>query len=152
MIIRNLSLIALIFFTCSVVASDFFLRTNISIGQGVLYPHDESCYVVTPSHVVLGSNYISGIDGFRKVQDFEVKKEFDPDLAILESQFKPTDCSHNYVADSSKLDLILTIYNSGVLKTRLDDGSILQTNVEIVGVDNSEFLQIKPTDKANRLK
>ena len=132
-------------------ASDAFIKTEKSIGQGFLIERQKTCYLVTPEHVVGDANNISFMTADRKSHKAEIIKIFDVDLAILEVDDHNV-CLHKQPEAKTRLISLLKIYRDGVLKSRLSDGSILQTKVTIKGIDQSEYLQILPRKKSDILK
>lgn len=142
------------FFTLSVGlnASDVLISTDIGVGQGLLYKHNNVCYVVTPSHVIEGSKTLSGMTTDRKRYALEIEHKFDIDLALLTAKRQISWCSAQDFSLAEKLPTVLEIFEYGILKTKLGDGSTLQTKVDIIGVDNTEFLEIRTTNSDDSLK
>lgn len=143
-----------VFFTLSVGtnASDVLISTDIGVGQGLLYKNNGVCYVITPSHVVDGSKTLSGMTTDRKRYNLQIKHKFDIDLALLTAKREISWCSAQDFSLAEKLPTVLEIFEYGILKTKLGDGSTLQTRVDIIGVDNTEFLEIRTTNPNDSLK
>jgi hypothetical protein len=139
-------------FSFAVFASDVQIITDTSKGQGFLYKHQDKCFVVTPSHVIDEATKISVLTASRKSYSAKLVKNFDIDLALLELKSAKKLCKKATFNQSNKLTSLLKIYEEGVLKSKLADGSTLQTKVNIVGVDETEFLQIKPKKDHDILK
>ncbi|GHF94879.1 S1C family serine protease [Thalassotalea marina] len=144
----------LYFFSFSYVvhAADVQIVTDVAKGQGFFYTNEGKCFVVTPSHVIEDAKQIKALTASRKSYDAKLVKNFEIDLALLELKAEKKVCKGAVFSQPTKLSSLLKIYEEGVLKSKLADGSTLQTKVNIVGVDETEFLQIKPQKIKTTLK
>ncbi|MET0123820.1 MAG: hypothetical protein ABW124_22540, partial [Candidatus Thiodiazotropha sp. 6PLUC9] len=132
-------------------ASDAFIKTGSSTGQGFLLKRAEDCYLITPSHVVEAIENIQFMTADRKYHNAVIKNHFDTDMAILKVENTKA-CHLKQPEAKTRLSSLLKIYRDGVLKSRLSDGSILQTKVTIKGIDETEYLQIRPSKEKDILK
>lgn len=149
--ISRRALISLLIIPSYLHASDAYIKTENSIGQGFLFERQNTCYLATPEHVVEGAINISFMTADRKSHKAVIFKIFDVDLAILKvDDFKA--CIHKQPESKTRLSSLLKVYRDGILKSRLSDGSILQTKVTIKGIDKAEYLQILPRKKNDILK
>ncbi|GHF94874.1 trypsin-like peptidase domain-containing protein [Thalassotalea marina] len=147
----NLTICLLFFSFCS-FAADVQIVTDVAKGQGFFYSNEGKCFVVTPSHVIEDAKEIKALTASRKSYKAKLVKNFDIDLALLELKAEKKVCRGAEFSQPTKLSSLLKIYEEGVLKSKLADGSTLQTKVNIVGVDESEFLQVKPQKVKTILK
>ena len=136
----------------SIFAADVQVITDKAKGQGFLYEHNSKCYVVTPSHVIEDAKKITALTANRKSYNAKLVKNFDIDLALLELENAKRVCKRATFNQDTKLSSLLKIYEDAVLKSKLSDGSTLQVKVIIVGVDDAEYLQIKPKKTEDILK
>lgn len=130
--------------SATVSASDVLVSANFNVGQGFHYRVNDTCYVVTPNHVLGDAQSANIMLPTRQYQTAELEQSFDVDVAILKATTPMALCNANSFLQVSDLNKLLGVYQDGVLKTRLADGSVLQTKVVIQAVDDSEFLAIKP--------
>jgi hypothetical protein len=151
-VLMRIYLLLISIFSFNTFASDVQIITDKSKGQGFLYKHQDNCFVVTPSHVIDEATKISVLTASRKSYSAKLVKNFDIDLALLELKSAKKLCEKATFNQSNKLTSLLKIYEEGVLKSKLADGSTLQTKVNIVGVDETEMLQIKPQKSTDILK
>ena len=135
-----------------VSSSDVLLQSSVGQGQGLLFENNGVCYAITPKHVVDSAQDIQGLMADRKSFNYTTVKTFDVDLAVLEPKEKINLCLGQTFSSVNKLTPLLAIVDDAVLKTKLGDGSTLQTKVKIVAVDNTEYLQIKAVDESDQLK
>jgi len=149
--ILQIIFLSLLFVPQFILASDAYIKTDISIGQGFLSEHAKKCYLITPEHVIDGAKNIHFMTADRKTHSAKTIKTFEVDLAILEVDNIKA-CRHKQTEPTTKLSSILKVYRDGVLKTRLSDGSTLQTKITIKGIDQTEYLQIEPLKKTDVLK
>ena len=145
-------IIFLYIFSYALHAADVQLVTDVAKGQGFFYLNEGKCFVVTPSHVIEEAKEIKALTASRKSYEAKLVKNFDIDLALLELKAEKKVCKGAVFNQSKKLSSLLKIYEEGVLKSKLADGSTLQTKVNIVGVDETEFLQVKPQKNKTILK
>ncbi|WP_394172299.1 hypothetical protein [Thalassotalea litorea] len=145
-------LFGLLLISFHAVSADVQVITNSAQGQGFLYEHDEQCFVITPSHVIEDATKISILSAARKSYQAKVVNEFDVDLSILEIQDANKLCAKTDFEQKTKLSSLLKIYDDGILRSKLSDGSTLQTKVNIDGVDEAEYLQITPKRESDILK
>jgi hypothetical protein len=148
---RSILITFLVLFSGHLFASDAYIKTDSSIGQGFLFERNNICYLGTPKHVVEDANSINFMTADRKNHDAKIEKLFEVDLAILKVK-NPKACSFKQPEGKTRLRSLLKIYRDGILKSRLSDGSILQTKITITGIDETEYLQITPQKKKDILK
>ena len=135
----------------SAVASDAYIDTGSTRGQGYLFMDADTCFLVTPAHVAKSSNELSFLAVDRKSHVAKKVKEFDVDLALYELE-KSNLCRSLPEYGSTRLSALLKIYRDGVIKTRLSDASVLQTKIEITGIDESYYLQVRVRSSSDTLK
>ena len=126
--------------------------TDQSLGQGFLYKSKSDCYVVTPSHVISDAKNIKILAANRKYYPANIEHRFDIDLALLKLSDEEKVCRAASFDQKINLSTLLKIYEEGVLKGRLSDGSTKQIKVDIPGVDETEYLQIKSSKEKDVLK
>ncbi|MEP1384075.1 MAG: hypothetical protein ABJK64_09790, partial [Paraglaciecola sp.] len=133
-------------------ATDVQILTETTKGQGFLYSHQSNCYVITPAHVVANSKFVHALTSDRKKYTLKLVKKFDVDLALLLVNKPKRLCQSTSFNRAKKLPSLLKIYSEGAIKSKLSDGSTLQTKVDIIGIDDKEYIQIKPKKEKNILK
>ncbi|MBV1909553.1 MAG: serine protease [Kangiellaceae bacterium] len=132
-------------------SSDAYLKTKTSIGQGFLFERQSECYLATPRHVIQNEKKLSLLLANRREYQATLFHIFESDLAVLKvDDYKA--CRLKQPEPKVPLSALLKVYQEGVLKTKLADGSTLQTKVTIRGVDEREFLEIQAIKKINLLK
>ncbi|MCK7460205.1 hypothetical protein [Idiomarina aminovorans] len=139
-------------FSASALSSDVLVSADFNVGQGFNYLIDNNCYVVTPKHVMGDAQSANIMLPTRQYQTAELEHFFAVDIALLKATTSAAQCNTNSFLQISDLQKLLQVYQEGVLKTRLADGSVLQTKVVINAVDDSEFLAIKPERNDETLK
>ncbi len=132
-------------------ASDAYIKTDQSIGQGFLFEREDTCYLATPTHVVEDATGIQFMTADRKSHKAEIFKNYDVDLTLLKVLDSKA-CLHKQEEATTDLSARLKIYLDGVLKSRLRDGSTLQTKVTVTQVDDTEYLQIRTRKQSDILK
>ncbi len=137
--------------TTFLYASDAYIKTDQSIGQGFLFERKDICYLATPTHVVEDATDIQFMTADRKTHKAEIFKNYDVDLTLLKVPDAKA-CLHKQEEATTDLSARLKIYLDGVLKSRLSDGSTLQTKVTVTQVDDTEYLQIRTRKKSDILK
>lgn len=144
----NRPIASLLVFSCCLttpaLASDVLVSADFNVGQGFNYLVDDQCYVLTPNHVMGTATSANVMLPTRQYHTADVTHVFDVDMAILKADIPAAQCNRNTFLQVSDLNKLLGVYQNGVLKTRLADGSVLQTKIVISAVDDSEFLAIKP--------
>lgn len=144
----NRPIASLLVFSCCLttpaLASDVLVSADFNVGQGFNYLVDDQCYVLTPNHVMGTATSANVMLPTRQYHTADVTHVFDVDMAILKADIPAAQCNRNTFLQVSDLNKLLEVYQNGVLKTRLADGSVLQTKIVISAVDDSEFLAIKP--------
>src|SRR5690606_34736975 len=144
-ILSSLSLISLsALFSPSSYSSDVLVSADFNVGQGFNYLVNGTCYVVTPKHVIGDASTANIMLPTRQYFTADLAHVFDVDMAILESNIPEAQCNRNTFLQVSDLKKILDVYQTGVLKRRLADGSVLQSKIVINTVDETEYLAIKP--------
>ena len=133
-------------------ASVVRVTTPQSVGQGFLYPIGEFCLMATPKHVVSGQASLEVLTATRETFQARLINTFDIDMAVAETGIPKWQCPINLLQPNSNLSTLLTVYDSGVLKTMIEDGSLKQTKVQIIGVENTEYLEIRPVNGEDKLK
>ena len=99
-----------------VYASDAYIKTGKSIGQGFLLERQNTCYLITPKHVVEGGDDISFMTADRKNYKAETIKVFDVDLAVLKvNAFKA--CINKQAERKTRLISLLKIYSDYICKS-----------------------------------
>jgi len=141
----SLSLISLsALFSPFSYSSDVLVSADFNVGQGFNYLVNNTCYVVTPKHVIGDATTANIMLPTRQYFTADLAHVFDVDMAILESNIPEAQCNRNTFLQVSDLKKLLEVYQTGVLKTRLADGSVLQSKIVINTVDETEYLAIKP--------
>lgn len=144
-ILSSLSLISLsALFSPSSYSSDVLVSADFNVGQGFNYLVNGTCYVVTPKHVIGDASTANIMLPTRQYFTADLAHVFDVDMAILESNIPEAQCNRNTFLQVSDLKKLLDVYQTGVLKTRLADGSVLQSKIVINTLDETEYLAIKP--------
>lgn len=144
-ILGSLSLISLsALFSPSSYSSDVLVSADFNVGQGFNYLVNGTCYVVTPKHVMGDATTANIMLPTRQYFTADLAHVFDVDMAVLESNIPEAQCNRNTFLQVSDLKKLLEVYQTGVLKTRLADGSVLQSKIVINTVDETEYLAIKP--------
>ncbi|WP_425667741.1 hypothetical protein ACPUEJ_23090 (plasmid) [Vibrio tubiashii] len=137
--------------TSMTYASDVEIKTTSSLGQGVLYAHNGQCYVVTPAHVMDGETRGTALTAGRQHYPVTLLHTFEVDLAILRFDDIAPRCDKS-PQPLNELDKVLTVVRNGEVLTKLNDASTLRTPIEVVGIDETEYLQIKASDQARPFK
>lgn len=143
--IASLSFISLLtLFSPNSYSSDVLVSADFNVGQGFNYLVNGTCYVVTPKHVLGDAQTANIMLPTRQYFTADLEHVFDVDMAILKSSIPEAQCNRNTFLQVSDLKKLLDVYQTGVLKTRLADGSVLQSKIVINTVDETEYLAIKP--------
>ncbi|SFR50101.1 hypothetical protein SAMN04488070_1532 [Pseudidiomarina maritima] len=143
--IASLSFISLLsLFSPNSYSSDVLVSADFNVGQGFNYLVNGTCYVVTPKHVLGDAQTANIMLPTRQYFTADLAHVFDVDMAVLESNIPEAQCNRNTFLQVSDLKKLLDVYQTGVLKTRLADGSVLQSKIVINTVDETEYLAIKP--------
>lgn len=149
---RMVSVASLVFASSISLASDVIVSADFNIGQGIYFPTSESCHIITPNHVMGSASSANIMLPTREYFKAQPKHTFEVDIAVLDSDIPPEKCRDNGLLHVSELEKLLGVYQEGVLKTRLADGSVLQTQVAIDNVGEEAFLSIKPKRSEDVLK
>ncbi|WP_404409669.1 hypothetical protein LG272_03265 [Pseudidiomarina marina] len=144
-ILGSLSLISLsTLFSPLSYSSDVLVSADFNVGQGFNYLVNGTCFVITPNHVMGDAKTANIMLPTRQYFTADLAHVFDVDMAVLESNIPEAQCNRNTFLQVSDLKKLLDVYQTGVLKTRLADGSVLQSKIVINTVDETEYLAIKP--------
>lgn len=148
---KKISVLVVCFLPIFCFAEGVNVLSGTSKGQGFYYEFNEICYVITPKHV-LDDGQISLITSSRDRYFATIEKIFKVDLALLKTNIPLHHCEGERFSQNRPLRSLLNIYEEGILKTKLEDGSTAQLKVDITGVDSSEYLQIRPSNQLVKLK
>jgi|GEM_PF-2158208 len=141
----SLSFISLLsLFSPNSYSSDVLVSADFNVGQGFNYLVNGTCYVVTPKHVLGDAQTANIMLPTRQYFTADLEHVFDVDMAVLESNIPEAQCNRNTFLQVTDLKKLLDVYQTGVLKTRLADGSVLQSKIVINTIDETEYLAIKP--------
>lgn len=144
-IFSSISFISLLsVFSPTSYSSDVLVSADFNVGQGFNYLVNGTCYVVTPKHVLGDAQTANIMLPTRQYFTADLAHVFDVDMAVLKSNIPEAQCNRNTFLQVSDLKKLLDVYQTGVLKTRLADGSVLQSKIVINTVDETEYLAIKP--------
>jgi len=129
------------------LASDAYVLAEEEIGQGFFRPRGAECFFITAGHVVSEAAEIELITSGRLHLSANVITSYPDDVAILRVELpKNTTCPKGSWGTGEKLKTLLNIEQEGVIKTRLNDGSTLQTAVNIKTFDDFRYIQVIPKD------
>ena len=142
---RTLLIICLLTASLFSQASDVLIKTPHATGQGFFFQKNNECYVVTPAHVIGPDSNAQLFTADRKRHTAIKHHVFDIDMALLQVTSSPSPCKKSH-PPVNKLSTVLTVVKNGELRTKLDDSSTLRTPIDIIAIDETEFLQIKASD------
>lgn len=146
-------LVVTLFLCIDASASVVKVETNNQVGQGFLIAIKGECTLLTPKHVVKGANTISVLTATRETFQAEIIELFETvDFAKLSTNVPYWQCQNASLQTKTSLSTLLSVYDSGTVKTMVEDGSLKQITVQITRVDDTEFLEIIPVDSADNLK
>ncbi|MFK8015831.1 MAG: hypothetical protein AB8G17_10370, partial [Gammaproteobacteria bacterium] len=128
------------------------ITTEKSVGQGFIFPQDGKCLLATPRHVIDGVKSISLRTSTNEKFTPSLVKRFDIDLAMLSTPVPLWQCQRSTLEPAAPLATLLSVYDSGVLKTMVGDASLEQMKVQIITVEETESLQIRPSNPDDQLK
>lgn len=139
------------FFICFLppdsIGSDAFVSAEEEFGQGFFRTRGKECYFVTAGHVVEDATDIELTTSLRKNTEAIVLASYPSDIAIL--KVNPPEgehCPESTWGDGKKLKSLLTVYKEGIIKTKLSDGSTVQTKVNIKSFDNFGYIRVTPVN------
>ena len=133
------------FLSCA-AASDAFVSTDEQFGQGFFRSRETECFFITAGHVVEDAVDVTLTTSSRKNIDAVVLNIFPADIAILKIDSDDGKCPPSSWDDGKSLSSLLTVYKEGIVKTKLNDGSTLQTPVLIKKFNNYGYIQVVPKD------
>jgi len=129
------------------MASDAFVSAEDEFGQGFFRNRGSECFFITPAHVVEDAVDIELTTSLRKNIEAQVLMKYPSDIAICKVILPDGEsCPQSSWGDGEKLANLLTVYKEGVIKTKLNDGSTMQTQVTLKTFDNFGYIQIVPKD------
>ena len=138
-------LIYMILFSAEALGSDAYVYAEEEFGQGFFRARGTECFFITAGHVVEDATEIELVTSGRNRYEATVITTYPDDLAILRVEIpKNTTCPKSSWDSGKKLKTLLSMEQEGIVKTRLDDGSILQTTVSIKTFDAFRFIRITP--------
>jgi len=137
--------IVLYFVSIHVYASDAFVFAEDEFGQGFFRERGHECFFITAGHVVENSVDIELVTSSYSRYKAMLVTSFPDDVAILSVDLPDNEkCPKSSWDSGSTLRTLLKVEQEGVVKTRLDDGSVMQTPVNIKTYDSYRFIQVTP--------
>ncbi|MCI5207344.1 MAG: serine protease, partial [Candidatus Electrothrix sp. ATG2] len=142
-----LYLIAISIFATEAMGSDAYVLAEEEFGQGFFRSRGVECFFITAGHVVADAAEVELITSGRRKFTASLNTIYPDDVAILRVELsKDMRCPKGSWGAGEKLKTLLTMEQDGVIKKRLNDGSILQTKVTIKTYDDIRYIQITPKD------
>ena len=136
-----------------VSSSDAYVFAEEDFGQGFFRQRGAECFFITAGHVVQDSTETELITSERYRYKAFVVTSYPDDVAILRVELPKNDvCPKSSWGSGKKLKSLLGIEQEGIIKTRLDDGSTLQTAVQIKTFDDYRYIQVVPKNKNDKFQ
>ena len=143
----------LIFITSDVLASDAFVFAEEDFGQGFFRQRGNECFFITAGHVVKDATEIELVTAERYRLRATVMTSYPDDVAILRVELPANNtCPKSSWDSGGKLKILLGMEQEGIVKTRLDDGSTVQTPVSIKTFDGYRYIQIVPKNPKDKFR
>ncbi len=139
--------IGIVVWLCSlqVLASDSLVFAEEEFGQGVFRSRGAECFFVTAGHVVEDTTEVELITTNGSNLQASVVTSFPDDVAILRVDLPGNSgCPDGNWDSGNKLKTLLELETKGIVKTRMDDGSLAQTPVTIKKYNDYRYIQIAP--------
>ena len=145
---KYFTIVLIVFFsTAEAFGSDAYVLAEDGFGQGFFRSRGLECFFITAGHVVEDSTEIELITSQRHRYNATVITIYPDDVAILRVELPANaSCPKSSWDSGRKLKILLNMEQEGIVKTRLDDGSQLQTAVVIKTFNAYRYIQIVPKD------
>ena len=139
----HITLLLMMFVMVEASASDAYVVAGNTTGQGVFQQRAEKCFFITTGQVVKNVTKTDLIMSQRVRYQAAVVSTSPDDVAILQVTLpKNTTCPVSRKSPDAKVSMQLSSKREGIIKTRLEDGSLLQTPVMITSAGDQHYAQI----------
>ena len=135
-------------------SSDAYIKVDDNqVGQGILRQRGLECLLITPAHVVENALKIDITLADKTKYSADILELLPGDISVLRIRSgEPAMCGHASWSDNTDLNALLEKETQGELRTRLADGSIRITPVDIIGYDQYQSINVRPKNTSDRIE
>ena len=128
-------------------ASDAYVSAEGVFGQGYFRSRGSECFFITAGHVVEDASEIVLTTASRQQLTADVVTIYPGDVGLLKvNLLQGEKCPKSTWGDGAKLPSLLDLFKEGVIKTKLGDGSTLQTEAKIQSHDAIGYIRVASID------